>query len=239
MKSSKISTDPDLPGLYDSYQRKKEVEDQIKGIKKQVTTAVSVLSREELRNRKRVLRRLGFTTQADVVDTKGRVACEISSGDPLLLTEMIFHGVFNDLSVSQIVALLSCFVFTEKVEQEVALKAELEGPLKTLQTMARKIAKVSRECKIEVDEEEFVSSFQSGLMDVVDAWVKGATFAQICRMTDVFEGSLIRAFRMLEELLRQMAAASKAIGNMELEGKFADGIVRIKRDIIFASSLYL
>ncbi|RKP13641.1 rRNA-processing arch domain-containing protein [Piptocephalis cylindrospora] len=239
MKLNKITTDPELPELYDSYQRKRDIEDQIKGIKKQVTTAVSVLSREELRNRKRVLRRLGFTTQADVVDTKGRVACEISSGDPLLLTEMIFHGVFNDLSISQIVALLSCFVFTERVEQEVALKAELEGPLKTLQTMARKIAKVSRECKIELDEEEYVSSFQSGLMDVVDAWVKGATFAQICRMTDIFEGSLIRAFRMLEELLRQMAAASKAIGNVELEGKFADGIVRIKRDIIFASSLYL
>jgi ATP-dependent RNA helicase DOB1 len=46
---------------------------------------------------------------------KGRVACEISSGDELLLTELMFHGVFNDLSVEQSVALLSCFVFDEKV----------------------------------------------------------------------------------------------------------------------------
>ena len=43
-------------------------------------------------------------------------------------------------------------------------------------------------------------------------------------MTTVFEGSLIRAFRRLEELLRQMGAAAKAIGNVELENKFADGI---------------
>jgi len=46
---------------------------------------------------------------------KGRVACEISTGDELLLTEMIFNGAFNDLSVEQTVALLSCFVFEEKV----------------------------------------------------------------------------------------------------------------------------
>ena len=37
------------------------------------------------------------------------------SGDELLLTEMIFNGAFNDLSVQQCVALLSCFVFQERV----------------------------------------------------------------------------------------------------------------------------
>lgn len=45
---------------------------------------------------------------------KGQVACEISSGDELLLTELIFNGAFNDLTVEQEVALLSCFVFQEK-----------------------------------------------------------------------------------------------------------------------------
>lgn len=39
-------------------------------------------------------------------------------------------------------------------------------------------------------------------------------------MTDVFEGSLIRTFRRLQELIRQMAMAAKAIGNSELEEKF-------------------
>ncbi|KAF9412039.1 Exosome RNA helicase MTR4, partial [Entomortierella beljakovae] len=77
------------------------------------------------------------------------------------------------------------------------------------------------------------------LMDVVYVWANGAKFSQICKLTDVFEGSIIRAFRRLEELLRQMASASKSIGNTELESKFAAGIVCIKRDIIFANSLYL
>ena len=36
-----------------------------------------------------------------------------------------------------------------------------------------------------------------------------------------------------------MCQAAKAIGNTELENKFADSIVKIKRDIVFAASLYL
>ena len=46
---------------------------------------------------------------------KGRVACEITAGDELVLTELIFLGLFNDLDVDQSVALLSCFVFEETV----------------------------------------------------------------------------------------------------------------------------
>jgi ATP-dependent RNA helicase DOB1 len=45
--------------------------------------------------------------------------------------------------------------------------------------------------------------------------------------------------RRLEELLRELTVAAKAIGNAELEAKFADGITKIKRDIVFAASLYL
>lgn len=59
-------------------------------------------------------KRLGYADAADVIEMKGQVACEISSGDELLLTELIFNGAFNDLTVEQEVALLSCFVFQEK-----------------------------------------------------------------------------------------------------------------------------
>jgi len=38
-------------------------------------------------------------------------------------------------------------------------------------------------------------------------------------MTDAFEGSIIRCIRRLEELMRQMCQAAKAIGNTELENK--------------------
>jgi len=92
-----------------------ELANKTKEIKKKISAAHSVTHLEELKYRKRALRRLGFATADDVVEMKGRVACEISTGDELLLTELVFNGVFNDLSPEQCASLLSCFVFDEKV----------------------------------------------------------------------------------------------------------------------------
>lgn len=58
-------------------------------------------------------------------------------------------------------------------------------------------------------------------------------------MTDVYEGSLIRLFRRLEELLRQMAQAGKVMGSDDLSAKFELSLAKIKRDIVAAQSLYL
>ncbi|KAI7891668.1 rRNA-processing arch domain-containing protein [Mucor mucedo] len=237
--SHPLAQSEDLPALYDKYTSKMEVTNKIKALKRRITDAQSIVQLEELKNRKRVMRRLGFTTPSDVVEMKGRVACEISTGDELLLTEMMFQGVFNDLSVDQAVALLSCFVFDEKVETKAKLQEELSAPLRLMQETARRIVKVSNECKMNMEEQTYVDKFKPELMDVVFAWCQGAKFYQICKMTEVYEGSLIRIFRRLEELLRQMCAAAKSIGNSELENKFSEGINRIHRDIIFAASLYL
>ncbi|KAI7876062.1 antiviral helicase [Lichtheimia hyalospora FSU 10163] len=230
---------PELPALYDTYSTKMDLINKCKAMKRKIVEAQSIVQLDELKARKRVMRRLGFTSSSDVVEMKGRVACEISTGDELLLTEMVFQNVFNDLTVEQTVSLLSCFVFDERVENAARMQEELSGPLRLMQETARRIAKVAKECKMNIDEEEYVKKFKPELMDVVYAWCQGAKFSQICKMTEVYEGSLIRIFRRLEELLRQMCSAARSIGNTDLENKFSEGINKIHRDIIFAASLYL
>lgn len=58
-------------------------------------------------------------------------------------------------------------------------------------------------------------------------------------MTDVYEGNLIRLFRRLEELLRQIAQAAKVMGSEDLQQKFEMALTKVKRDIVAAQSLYL
>jgi len=77
------------------------------------------------------------------------------------------------------------------------------------------------------------------MMDLVYAWCKGAKFAEVMKLTEQYEGSIIRVMKRLDELLRQMSVAAKAIGNLELEEKFTKGAELLKRDIVFAASLYL
>lgn len=230
---------PELSDLYAKYTQKMEIQNRLKADKDALRKAKSLLQMEELKHRKRVLRRLGYCTMADVIEFKGRVACELSSADELLATEMIFNGMFNTLTIEQSVALLSCFVCDERSGDASKMAGEMTGFLHQMQDLARRIAKVSIECKLELDEENYVEGFKPFLMDVVHAWCKGASFKTLCSMTTIFEGSIIRCMRRLEELLRQMCQAAKTIGNTELENKFSEGIRLIKRDIVFAASLYL
>lgn len=221
------------------YQQKLSILKEIDSRKLELRNAKNSIQMTELKNMKRVLRRLGYCSAVDVIDMKGRVACEITSGDELLLTEMLFNGAFADLTTHQINSLLSCFVFDEKTEQPAKLTDDLEQPLKMMQDLAKRIATVSREASLDLDEQEYIDKFRPSLMDVVYAWSRGASFAEVCRQTDAYEGSVIRCMRRLEELLRQMCQASKVIGNTELENKFSEAIKCIKRDIVFAGSLYI
>ncbi|CAN9273868.1 unnamed protein product [Alternaria alternata] len=237
--SNPLHNSPRLPELYSQYAQKIAIGEKIKNIRKEIASALSVIQLDELKSRKRVLRRLGFIDDADVVQLKARVACEISTGDELVLSELLFNRFFNELTPEQCAACLSCFIFEEKTQEVPALKEELAKPYREIQQQARVIAKMSQESKLTVNEEEYLKSFKYELMEVVYAWSKGATFAEICKMTDVYEGSLIRLFRRLEELLRQIAQASKVMGSEELEQKFTAALELVRRDLVAAQSLYL
>ena len=92
---------------------------------------------------------------------------------------------------------------------------------------------------IETDHDKYIQNYSYYMMDIVKLWMSGATFNEICSMTKIFEGSIIRNFKRLEELLRQLTSAATVIGNTEMINLFGQGIYLIKRDIVFANSLYL
>lgn len=218
---------------------KKELTAKIKSIKRMMRSSSVLAFKGELKARKRVLRRMGYITNDDVVELKGKVACEISSADELTLTELMFNGVLKDIKVEEMISLLSCFVWREKLQEAQKPRDELEMLFMQLQDTARKVAKVQLECKVQMDVDSFVSSFRPDVMEAVYAWAKGSKFYEIMEMSQVFEGSLIRAIRRLEEVLQQLIQAAKSIGETELEVKFEEAVTKIKRDIVFAASLYL
>ncbi|KAH9696654.1 DExH-box ATP-dependent RNA helicase DExH9 [Citrus sinensis] len=228
-----ISKSPLIEQKLKVLHMKQELTAKIKSIKRQMRSSTELAFKDELKARKRVLRRLGYATSDDVVELKGKVACEISSAEELTLTELIFNGVLKDVKVEEMVSLLSCFVWQEKLQDASKPREELELLFTQLQDTARRVAKV------QIDVEGFVNSFRPDIMEAVYAWAKGSKFYEIMEITPVFEGSLIRAIRRLEEVLQQLILAAKSIGETELEAKFEEAVSKIKRDIVFAASLYL
>lgn len=125
----------------------------------------------------------------------------LSSADELLLTEMTFNGLFNELTSAQCASILSCFVFDEKSQEMPKLSEALSGPLRNMQGMARRIAQVSKECRLDVKEDAYVEGFKPFMMDVVHEWCQGCSFSQLCKMTDIFEGERTKIICLLVHLL--------------------------------------
>jgi superfamily II RNA helicase len=55
----------------------------------------------------------------------------------------------------------------------------------------------------------------------------------------IFEGSIVRALRRLHELLLQLDAACRAVGDLDIAGRFAQAAAKIHRGVVFTASLYL
>lgn len=223
-----------------SFQRKAEVNHEIQQLKTKMRDSQLQKFRDELKNRSRVLKKLGHIDADGVVQLKGRAACLIDTGDELLVTELMFNGTFNELDHHQIAALASCFIPGDRSTEQIHLRVELARPLQQLQDSARRIAEIQHECKLEINVDEYVeASIRPYLMDVIYCWSKGASFAEVIQMTDIFEGSIIRLARRLDEFLNQLKAAALAVGEVDLEKKFAAASESLRRGIMFANSLYL
>lgn len=57
--------------------------------------------------------------------------------------------------------------------------------------------------------------------------------------SDIFEGSIIRATRRLDELMQELTQAAKVIGDTDLAKRLEESNMTIRRDIMFAASLYI
>ena len=258
-KSPLVKAEPDSPLALSlkSFQEIMTIDQSIAALSAQLEKFKgTIVLEDELDKMMRVLRRMEYIDDKNIILRKGKIACEITTTDQdeLLLVELLFRGVFNDMEVELIVALLSCLVNVHKTPDQFDPGEKYHAALRKLYDISGWISKVSTEVGL-IGQDDFslptmapaaASAANSekvmpSLIDVTYRWAKGAKFTEVIQQTDAFEGDVVRMMRRLEELLRQMATAAKssAVGSQLIYEKMMAGIQSIKRDIVFASSLYV
>lgn len=189
-----------------------------------------------------VLKDLSFIDDGSRIQLKGKVACEIHSGDELVLTELILDNVLADYEPAEIAALLSAFVFQEKTDSEPTLTGNLERGMKTIIAISEKVNALQVLHQVILTSEEsndFASKPRFGLMEVVHEWARGMSFKNITDLTDVLEGTIVRTITRLDETCREVKNAARIIGDPELYQKMATAQEMIRRDITAVASLYI
>ncbi|KAJ2896569.1 putative ATP-dependent RNA helicase [Zalerion maritima] len=188
-----------------------------------------------------VLKKLSFVDYSSRIQLKGKVACEIHSGDELILTELILENVLRDYEPAEIAALLSSFVFQEKTEVAPTLTDKLSRGRDKIVDISKRVYAVQTTHQV-IDTSEandFELGRPFGLVEVVYEWARGMSFKNITDLTDVMEGTIVRTITRLDETCREVKNAARIIGDPDLYQKMQTTQELIKRDITAVASLYM
>eukprot|EP00330_Aristerostoma_sp_ATCC50986_P002546 CAMPEP_0114581822 /NCGR_PEP_ID=MMETSP0125-20121206/5889_1 /TAXON_ID=485358 ORGANISM="Aristerostoma sp., Strain ATCC 50986" /NCGR_SAMPLE_ID=MMETSP0125 /ASSEMBLY_ACC=CAM_ASM_000245 /LENGTH=259 /DNA_ID=CAMNT_0001774331 /DNA_START=910 /DNA_END=1689 /DNA_ORIENTATION=+ len=201
---------------------------------------------DEFEARRRILRELNYMDETENALIKARVARELGSAD-IFLCEVIMENVLIDLTPEEVAAILAAFVCQVKkveIEHNDTLPETLLDAMDQVEDLCKNI--INLEIKhqvipdIEGGEELYLKEkVNFDLTKVVYEWACQKDFAEICKLTDAQEGSIVRTILRLDILLRGLTNACKVMGNMKLLKLIEDASHLIRRDIVFAGSLYL
>ncbi|CAG9853750.1 unnamed protein product [Phyllotreta striolata] len=217
---------------------RKFLEDRKKDLEYQLSNA-SLSLYPDYENRIELLRKLNYVDDQNKIQLKGYVACEIGMNE-LLITELILRNILSKLRAPEVAALLSALVFRVRMQNytfdDEGLTPDLKKAIKEIQQVHEEIA--AQELILGIQTDEFQEDLNFGLVHVVYEWATNQPFADIMKLTDVQEGIIVRCIQQLNETIIDVRDAARIVGDPELKNKMEEASAAIKRDIVFAASLY-
>lgn len=147
-----------------------------------------------------VLKEYGYI-QNDYPTEKGKTTSQIRSENELYLAEIIFSGVLENLTPSQLAGVI-CALTTEELRIEIPYVPFSEPVRKTLnqiRNIKRKLEKV--QSKYDIEAPLYINPYFSSLIEL---WVEGAEWETVSEQIEIGEGDIVRAFKRVVDVLRQL-----------------------------------
>ncbi len=183
-----------------------------------------------VKQRLEVLERRGYTRDGKLTD-KGRFAASLNCYE-IAVTELTWAGCFEDLSSVDLVIMLMALVY----EPKRALLGNRPPPMSVSQAANRARKRLHEFVKAE--KEAGLSESQRppdfGLSGVVRTWMQGSSFDDVNRISPVQDGDIVRNFRLVLQVLRQLGKATA--GHDALNAKVLEAYKALDRDEVDAEA---
>ncbi len=138
----------------------------------------------------------------DYPTEKGKTTSQIRSENELYLAEIIFSGILENLTPSQLAGVI-CAVTTEDIRMEIPYIPFSEPVRKTLnqiRNIKRKLEKA--QSKYDIESPLYINPHFSSLIEL---WIEGAEWETVAeQISDIGEGDIVRAFKRVVDVLRQL-----------------------------------
>ncbi|DAA82286.1 MAG TPA: DEAD/DEAH box helicase [Cyanobacteria bacterium UBA10660] len=147
-----------------------------------------------------VLKEYGYI-QNDYPTEKGKTTSQIRSENELYLAEIIFSGVLENLTPSQLAGVI-CALTTEELRIEIPyipFSEPVRKALNQIRNIKRKLEKV--QSKYDIEAPLYINPYFSSLIEL---WVEGAEWETVSEQIEIGEGDIVRAFKRVVDVLRQL-----------------------------------
>ncbi len=137
----------------------------------------------------------------DYPTSKGKTTSQIRSENELFLSEIIFSGILEGLTPSQLAGVV-CAITTEDMRLDMhylPLSEPVRKTINKIRNIKRKLEKA--QSHYDIDTPIYVNPYFSS---IIELWTDGADWDTITgSMQDVGEGDIVRAFKRVVDVLRQ------------------------------------
>lgn len=162
------------------------------------------------------------------VTQKGEFACSLY-GYELPLAEMHADGLLEHLNARELCMILVSLVFEpRKADSAPLLTKHVRRLVRSTESYMRNIHKQERKFKVR----PYTKACYFHLARPIDEWLHGMSFEDVTKITSVDEGEIVRYFRMVIQLLRQIKTAYGAPAL--LIDTAHEALEKVNRDIIDA-----
>jgi ATP-dependent RNA helicase HelY len=172
------------------------------------------------------------------LSTEGRLIASLRHDNELLVTRVAFSGLLQGLLPEELAALLSCLVEEPRTTEQPAARlflrdqAHVRRRVKTLEELGQEVDRVQRSNQIQLP-----VSMHTTYLAAAHRWVSGEDNwpALVEQSFGGHEGDLIRAFRRLIDLCRQLEESPEL--PIELTRTLSRATEMLDRGIVLESAL--
>lgn len=245
--ANKIKYSEGFEQLYNEYTKLKPLFEKYEKLNKQLKSSDNyVLS--EIKDVVDILREEDYisdsnTLTKDSVNIKGVIASEINECNEILMTEIIYSGLLDELTYKDLGAILAVFADSKPLKSnndshktDAYIPDKYAIQISYLQEIAGNWNKKENTRYLCINSDWKINTY---LMEATYKWLDNSSFESISAEYGLFEGNLIKDFIKIYNLSAEVEKVANMLNKTHLQVE-ADKIkANIIRDIVNIESLYI
>jgi ATP-dependent RNA helicase HelY len=202
MKNHACHGCPDRENHSRIAERAQRLQREIDGLQERINSRTNVIAKRFDRI-KVILDKFGYINN-DAIAQSGKMLAKIYGETDLLIAESIQAGVFNQLSATDLVAVISSCIYESRNEEAAKVpRGEVQNALAVISKIYGKIHEAESDLNLEP-----MRAPDFGFCWASHKWASGHSLTSILKGSDLTVGDFVRSMKQIIDLLRQLRAAA-------------------------------